>query len=75
MSNLSDRKLNYTLKIENPDSCFSLDPGQISGEIAEKGHISIIITRKPGYGKEDKMTIQYSGALNGKTIVRMVPVD
>ncbi|KAL6737680.1 hypothetical protein Aduo_011305 [Ancylostoma duodenale] len=75
MSNLSDRKLNYKLTIENPNSCFSLDPGQVTGEIGERAHLSLVITRKPGPGKEDKMIIEYTGALNGKTIVRMVPVD
>ncbi|ETN70339.1 hypothetical protein NECAME_14832 [Necator americanus] len=74
MSNLSDRALNYKLTLENPDSCFSIDPGQISGEIPAHGHISIIITRKPGVGKEDKLTIEYTGELTGKTVVRMVPV-
>ncbi|VDM66165.1 unnamed protein product [Strongylus vulgaris] len=84
--------ITFQITIENPDSCFSIDPGQVSGEIAGRGHISLIITRKvstmvyvyldkyeidyiqPGVGKDDKMIIEYTGELNGKTIVRMVPV-
>lgn len=32
--------------MESPDSSFVIDPSQVTGEIAERGQISIIITRK-----------------------------
>ncbi|KAK6015517.1 hypothetical protein OSTOST_19057 [Ostertagia ostertagi] len=51
------------------NSSFVIDPSQVTGEIAERGQISIIITRKPGRAQEDKMLIEYSGGLTGKTVV------
>ncbi|XGW01859.1 hypothetical protein V3C99_014167 [Haemonchus contortus] len=75
MMNYSDLKLTYKLSMQNPNSSFVIDPRQVSGEIAERGQISIIITRKPGRAQEDNMLIEYSGGLTGRTLVRVVPIE
>ncbi|VDL76785.1 unnamed protein product [Nippostrongylus brasiliensis] len=75
MMNLSKLKLTYKLSMQDPNSGFTIDPSQVTGEIAEQGQISIIITRKPGKVKEDKMLIEYSGEIKGRTLVRVVPIE
>ncbi|WKY07817.1 hypothetical protein Q1695_007361 [Nippostrongylus brasiliensis] len=44
--NMSSLKLNYKISFENPDSSFSINPSQLSGEIAERGQILLDFTRK-----------------------------
>ncbi|XGW26397.1 hypothetical protein V3C99_007205 [Haemonchus contortus] len=74
MTNLCDKKLQYRLSFENPNSCFTIDPSQTSGEIKEQGQILLDFTRKPGAGREDKLFIDYTGAVKGRTVVRVLPV-
>ncbi|KAK5973302.1 hypothetical protein GCK32_007207 [Trichostrongylus colubriformis] len=75
MTNLCNKKLTYKLSFENPNSCFSITPSQTTGEIGEQGQLLIDFTRRPGQGKEDKLTIEYTGPPSGKTIVRVMPVE
>ncbi|KJH49375.1 hypothetical protein DICVIV_04515 [Dictyocaulus viviparus] len=75
MQNLSDLSLQYKLAMESPNSSFTIDASQVTGEIPARGQISIIITRKPGRAQEDKLTIEYSGGISGRTVTRVVPIE
>ncbi|KAK6023248.1 hypothetical protein OSTOST_11028 [Ostertagia ostertagi] len=73
MSNLSNKKLNYKLTFENPNSCFSINSSQTEGEIPEQGQLLIDFNRRPGKGQEDKLIIEYKdGNLAGRTVVAAV---
>ncbi|KHJ83247.1 hypothetical protein OESDEN_17056 [Oesophagostomum dentatum] len=73
LTNFSDKKLKYKISFENQNSCFSVD--QASGEVKENGDFALTITRKPGVGRDDKLVIEYSGELSGKTVMRLVPIE
>ncbi|KAJ1367105.1 hypothetical protein KIN20_027958 [Parelaphostrongylus tenuis] len=57
MTNISDFTPKYKITMESPNSSFTIDPSQVSGEIPARGQISIIIIRKLGRAQEDKMII------------------